>query len=74
MYVEKVAYIPFAIQVRLLSYSTFAKFPVAPLIIGNDAQPVLKSATGSNGEPLTRRSLGIDKNAYAHAYPGARHN
>ena len=53
---------------RCVCRRLFTQFPVVPpLIFCNDAQPVLKPATGSNGEQLTRRSLGIDKNAYARA-------
>ena len=63
LYVEKVAYIPFAIQVRPThSQQALLGHPVLTIVVWQ-TQPLAKVATDATGEPLSRRSLGIDKDA-----------
>eukprot|EP01046_Picozoa_sp_COSAG06_P010180 COSAG06_NODE_550_length_14402_cov_4.593092_13_plen_148_part_00 len=63
LYVEKVAYIPFAIQVRPTHSHQALLWPSFTNHRCWHTQPLAKVATDATGEPLSRRSLGIDKDA-----------
>ena len=63
LYVEKVAYIPFAIQVRPTHSHQALLWPSCTNYRCWHTQPLAKVATDATGEPLSRRSLGIDKDA-----------